>query len=649
MLKSQGSADATQPRQRAAVIPARSIRVADWGIFPILCLSNSLALMLVALAYSARRNGVDWAEGLFWFSLLAIFVPTAVRMVAPNIARKERIALVVLLGSSLYFVKVLQSPLDFTFYDEFLHWQTANSILDSRHLFSPNSILPVSPLYPGLEIVTTAFANLSGLSLVDAGLVTLGIARVGLMLALFLFYEHICDSAEIGGIAALMYTANSNFIFFDSQFSYESLSLPIAMTLLYVAASHSQEKHFLTHLLLGLPLIALVAITHHLTGYVLIGFLGIWTIAALLRNRHGQQWQRVAAIGIVTFVAVIGWTVLVGNNISGYLGPVFRNGVNELLSLLSPDNIGRELFTGSAGNVSPLWERFVGIGSVLCILIVLPIGALQIIISPFRRRFPLLKQTIIPAAALETWYRYRQSAAALGLAAIVILHPLMQGFRLTSSGWEIANRSSEFLFWAIAFILAVGVILVRSLSIPKYVWLLGFAAWASVIFLGGVISGWPPWARLPGSYLVSADTRSVEPEGILAARWAGRFLPPDNRIAADRINSLLMSVYGNQRAITHLADSIYLASVYFSPTFGTPEAALLQAANTQYLLVDTRLTTSLPLVGVYFEGGEPGVHERTSPLEASVLAKFDEVDYVSRIFDSGNIKLYDVGKINDGT
>ncbi len=635
------SAIATRNTTKAAVFETVSIHVAGWGLFPVLCLTNGLALMLVALAYTASRNHVDWAQGLFWFSLLAIFVPTSVRMVSPRIARKERIALIVLLGCSLYLVKVLQSPLGFTYYDEFLHWQTANNILNSRHLFGDNSLLPISPLYPGLETVTTAFATLSGLSVYDSGLITLGIARVGLMLALFLFYERVSDSAEIGGIAALMYTANSNFVFFDSQFSYESLSLPVAMTVLYIVASQKQEKHLLTHLALLLPLVVLVAVTHHLTGYVLVGFLILWTFAAMIR-RGEPRWRRLAIITLAALLVIVGWTVIVGNSIAGYLTPVFRNGVSEFVSLLSFDGSGRELFLNAAGQVSPLWERVVGIAAVICILLMLPIGALQIVLSPFRRRLAFRKRSVIPAATLQVWYRYRNSAAALALAGIVLLHPIMQGFRLTSSGWEIANRSSEFLFWAIAFILAVGVILVRALRIPRRIWLIGFAAWAGIIFVGGAISGWPPWARLPGSYLVSADMRSIEPEGILAAQWAAQYLPPRSRVAADRINSILISVYGNQHAITHLADNIYLAPVYFSKTFGLHEADELRSAGTQYLLVDTRLTTSLPMVGVYFEDGEPLSNARLTPLDPEVLAKFDQVASFSRIFDSGDIKLYDV-------
>src|SRR5262245_54751519 len=103
------SAVATRSGETTRIVETRAASTAGWGRFPILCLTNSLALVLVALAYSASRLDVAWAPGLFWLSLLAIFVPTASRIVAPDATRRERIALVLLLGIVLYLVKVLQS------------------------------------------------------------------------------------------------------------------------------------------------------------------------------------------------------------------------------------------------------------------------------------------------------------------------------------------------------------------------------------------------------------------------------------------------------------------------------------------------------------------------------------------------------------
>ncbi|MCA0453701.1 MAG: hypothetical protein LCI00_06985 [Chloroflexi bacterium] len=624
------------------------VEATRWGWFPAIALLDACALLLVATAYTLQRNQSELGAFVFWISLLIIFAPIAYRLISPTISRRERIGLVVTLGIALYLVKVLHSPLDFTFYDEFLHWNTANHIIQTQRLFTENSILPVSALYPGLEIITTAFANLSGMSVVESGLIILGIGRVAFMLALYLFYERISSSPQIGGVAAILYCANSNFVFFDSQFSYESLSLPIAITLLFWVAYANRKplRNFVQHTLLMIPLIGALTITHHLTSYVVVGMLGVWAVVAFFKNRKSGDWQHIGIIAIVTLAIVWGWSQAVGNTTSEYLGPVFRNGITEFSRLILDEQEGRELFRSATGQVAPIWERIVGIGAVALILLILPFGLFEIARSPFQKSFLGKRITRLRYGLLQSWQRYRNNALAYTLALIVLLHPVMQGFRLTSSGWEIANRSSEFLFWAIAFVITIGFLSLRSISFIKPVWKGAFVVWASIIFLGGTISGWPPWARLPGSYLVSADTRSIENQGVEASKWVEANIPHDSRVSADRINTLLLAVYGEQRPITHLSDSTYLASVFTAPVVGDTELELMRRVEVEYLLVDKRLSTSLPLVGVYFEGGEPNGNRYTVPMPLESLEKFANLANVSRVFDDGNISIYDVRALN---
>src|SRR5690606_39911035 len=101
---------------------------------------------------------------LFWTGLLLILFPTVWRLLQPQVDRKERALLLALLSLSLYLVKMLHSPLLFTFHDELVHWKTAQDIQISGRLFQPNPLIPTSPLFPGLEIITAAIASASGLS-----------------------------------------------------------------------------------------------------------------------------------------------------------------------------------------------------------------------------------------------------------------------------------------------------------------------------------------------------------------------------------------------------------------------------------------------------------------------------------------------------
>ena len=71
-----------------------------------------------------------------------------------------------------------------------------------------------------------------------------------------------------------------------------------------------------------------------------------------------------------------------------------------------------------------------------------------------------------------------------------------------------------------------------------------------VVIAGGIVTGNPLVARLPGPYHVAAEQRSIEPEGIAAANWALVELGPDNRIVADRTNAKLMGGLGLQYPVT---------------------------------------------------------------------------------------------------
>lgn len=627
-------------------IAATQAKEARWGWFPALTLLNATALVLVSVAFTASRNEQEWSTALFWLSLLLIFVPTAYRLTVVSIARRERIGLIVVAGLAFYLVKVLHSPLYFSLHDEFLHWRTAIDIVMNTHLFSNNTILTVSPLYPGLEVVTTAFANLSGLGIFESGIVMLGVARIAFMLALYLFYEYVGQSALIGSLAALLYMGNSNFLFFDSQFSYESLALPIATAVLFavVFRQRTGERSMGKLLLLILPMITLVAMTHHLTAYVLLGFLGLWTVIALFWNRIKGEWLDVGVITILGGMIVVGWSLFAGNITSGYLGPVIQGGVSELIKLILNEESGRQLFQSASGQDSAIWERVVGILSVLFILAPLPFGVLQIWRQPFRKQERGVG--IMRASALQNFSRYSSNPVAFAFTLLVFLQPIMQGFRLTSAGWEIANRSSEFVFWAIAFIVSIGMLYIRTFPVIKRFWTPMFVVWASVIFMGGIIAGWPPWARLPGPYLVSADSRSVEPEGIAAAQWAGTHLDPADRIAADRTNTLLLATYGRLNPVTHQNDELYLAQLFLLPQVTPYEQQLAAQIHLQYALVDTRLSTQLPRVGVYFEAGEPNSNDYDEPASLEALTKFDRMPSVSRLFDSGNIRVYDVSRLD---
>jgi hypothetical protein len=64
--------------------------------------------------------------------------------------------------------------------------------------------------------------------------------------------------------------------------------------------------------------------------------------------------------------------------------------------------------------------------------------------------------------------------------------------------------------------------------------------------------------------------------------------------------------------------------------------------------MDMRLTTAVPLVGYYYEQGEPNTFAYQAPLDPAALNKFRTVPDVSLVYDSGDLQIYDVGALTGG-
>jgi len=570
-------------------------------IVPLFCLLIALGLLMLGIADYQSRLDWTWSGLFFWIAVLILFVPILIRLLF-DISRNERIGLILLSGIGIYMIKVLHSPVNFTLFDEFLHWRTAIDIVQHGRLYASNPMLTVSPLYPGMEIVTAALMQLGGMAIYPAGTLVVGAGRLVLVLGLYLVFEHFSESPRIGSIAAIMYAANSNFIFFDSQYSYESLALPLLVLALAMVAIGKMPT-----LLIMLTIIS-VPITHHLTGYALAVIIGLWSAFSLISRR--REWLPLAFWAIIATLANVGWSKFIGSVTQDYLGPVFQSGIADFANILKGEKQSRQLFTASNGFVAPLWERIDGLLGTGLIGLSLPLGWLQ------------------------TWHNHRRNAFALTLALITTLFPASLLLRFTAHGWEIASRTSEFLFLGIAFTLAFST--EWALHLPFRFRRPIIVVTLTIIFTGALIAGFPGWARISGPYLVSADSRSIEAQGISDALWTKAWLMPHNRIAADRINRILTLTYGEQQPITVLNDMLEIGDVYNARVITQTELNLMDQLRVGYLVADKRLSLSLPLVNVYFE--DDGDH--LTPFAPELIAKFEGAPRLERIFDSGDISIY---------
>lgn len=627
---------------------AEETEVAGWGWIPLLALMNALGLALVAYGFSYARYGGTYLQVFIYPGLLLIFTPTALRIISSVASRTERIWLLCFVGICCYLIKVITNPLNFSFpFDEFLHWRTADDIARSGHLFSTNPLLPVSPYYPGLEILTNALGTISGLDTFHAGIIVVGVARLLMILSLFALNEQILKSSRIASISTIIYMANPHFLLFDSQFAYESLALPLATFVMFAMAPHqwisarlgrlepltpfvafaktgckvlSNDLRWMT-LMAWITLVALV-LTHHVTSFFLVGLLILWAVAYGFLRLTPVYRSNLAWTALIGTLLSISWIVLSGSPVVGYIFSFLGQALTELGHILLHTGSTRQLFVTYNGQSTSLLERAIILMSVIMILFSLPFGLLCL------------------------WQRYRLNALTTTLGIVSLFYPVSQVFRFTDSGAQLTDRAAAFLFIAISFVLAIFITQFWPIRCLNWKNSLLITCALSIIFLGGIILGvGPGLSVLPGPYAVGGDSRSIGPEGIQAALWTPLHLGFNNRIGTDRTNQTLMGTYGDQSVVTAVANNIDVSPLFFSSSLGTNELSLMRSGQIHYLVVDLRLAQALPLIGYYFVEGEPNGYHYTTPINSKSLTKFNTIPQINRVFDSGDIVIYDVEEL----
>jgi len=420
---------------------------------------------------------------------------------------------------------------------------------------------------------------------------------------------------------------NPHFLFFDAIFSYETLALPIATFMLYILARYDGMCNNNYRWMLFIAWVALVALTtiHHMTDYVFDGFLALWTVASFFQI-SGRRMQRVLApFALCGLLFSLAWAFLVaGNPVWKYLSSYFTTAFGELEHILAGVDKARQLFTAQNVTPAPIWDRLLILGSVALATLGLPFGLLSL------------------------WKQHRHSVLAIALGIASLAYPITQVFRFTNYGSEITDRSATFLFLPIGYVLALFITHYLPTSrLNRRVIALITCSIAVMLLGGALLESGPAYSSLPGPYAVIADGRSVEPIGIQAAQWSLSHLGPDNRVATDRINQTLFGTFGEQRIVSEQEDNVDIASIFYSSHFDGQTIAKLRNARIRYLVVDLRLSTSLPLLGFYYESDEPGAFHLSGPISREALTKFSAIPQINQVFDDGFIVIYDVGVLTN--
>jgi hypothetical protein len=263
--------------------------------------------------------------------------------------------------------------------------------------------------------------------------------------------------------------------------------------------------------------------------------------------------------------------------------------------------------------------------------------------TPFADRILTMTGVGLTVALLPVavWHLRRADAitaafawASFGYFAVISVRLLVDG------GAELSIRALTFLSFLSSFSIAVAL-----WSMVQWLSRAGerresarFAATAVVaLLLGSAITTGVPayWERLPGTFLVAGLGRGIDEQNVSAARWAAFHVPPESRFFGNVTALTLFGTYGN---LDPLRDP---GTLFYSTQFEYRDAETVRTSQGSYVVVDLRMARDIPATGRYFpEDLEEGRHVR--PIDAAALAKFDMIDGVSKVYDAGDVKVYDL-------
>jgi hypothetical protein len=160
-----------------------------------------------------------------------------------------------------------------------------------------------------------------------------------------------------------------------------------------------------------------------------------------------------------------------------------------------------------------------------------------------------------------------------------------------------------------------------------------------VIFAGGIITALPPDVRLAQPYRITAeDGRVLEPPGAAAAAWA-RKNAPGSRFAADESNARQLLAQG-QIAIAGSSPNVF--DVIQFPNLTPLMVRVLTENRLRHVVMDRRRIRDEKTVGYFFASARAA---RAGILPRTWYAKFDRQPGVSRVFDSGDLAIYDLSRL----
>jgi hypothetical protein len=628
------------PVQRNEEAVHRGKVLSAWVIAVAVCEVAGIASLVVSYSIAQTTTGGQAEFVWFWLGMALIELPLIAVVARRAASEATRHAALILLGIVTYAPKLLRDPTSPDFHDEFAHWRDVYDILATGKLFEPVPIVPIISRYPGLHATVAALINATGLGIWQGATLLLITLHVTCFLGIAALTQAIGFDSRTAAFAAVIYGFNSSFLYFDTEFGYESMAIALLIWALFtfvqaIRADPGRERA--AWCCMTVLLCAGTVVTHHLSAINLTIIMALTSLALSvpwLARRQG--WARTAAtawtLTLFMGLSIAAWIHFVAPATVAYLSPYLGTGLSELMQVAAGSNNGRQLFSAS---LSPSWEHQAAFAVTVIAFCMAVAGVLMI-------------RSRIKRGLLQ---RGRPRAILVGFTVLGLVYFPSTLFVLSSAGAEGARRS-----WAISWIgLAI-------LTAPVATWLLGWAgrrvrllsragarsglsAVLVISLIGGTAAGLDPSYRFPGPFLYGSDARSETPELDAMSQWFLQRFGPGNNVVTDRYTGLIIASFGLQNTATPSAGfptyDLYLdkPGQPLGPAFLIAD---LTSSHYLYLIVDKRMAVDTPRVGVYFEPDEPSafVLPDGQSIFKGRLGKFNTTLWMNKVFQSDDYSVY---------
>jgi hypothetical protein len=587
----------------------------------------AVGVALVIWAYRiAPTASVQSYDPIFWAGMLLAYLAVAWRAIYGRYA----VFWLGLLGLFTVLPAFWTSWAGPSGFDEIAQFALLRNVISAGHLFQHTPLLPIGTFYPGLQSAAATIHWLTGLSAWASALTLIAVVHCLLPVQVYYLARALPVPHRWAAAAGLVYAANPSFVFFDTQFSYESVALLLMLTIvrLYVeglAAEKSGGRTWRQSLAAAL-LIAVMSfglmVTHHLTtltgiALLLTGALLLKPMSGLADLKGGGRRLFVRWIPVLTLALCFGlWVVFVAPTTVSYLFPHVSGTASQIVALIThskaSNGASRTIFKHSG---APSYERAAAIAAPIMIAVALLFAAIRWL------QKPALRSNFLWPFVLTAGY--------------LVSLPLT----LTSAGAQPAHRS-----WASTF---VGVALLPAALVTLYEldkrrpWakrtaaVVG-AAVIAVVFVGNVAVDSPPDTRFPGPYQFGSDTLSVTPETLSFAHWVQAHLGPGAHVVTDRFTAEALTAHAD--AVTPLqGPGLPISNIWYGHHPPTPALmSNMEYLGDDYLAIDVRDTQYTADGAPLFFLGEPN---RVPQRNFSRLAQWP---WLRLLYSSQHYRLYKI-------